>query len=134
DRTGHVTVNPDLTLPGHPEVFAIGDMVRVSDGHGGTLPLLGVAPEAMQEGRYVARAIRARLGGEGRPRPFRYVDKGNLATIGRLRAVGEVKGLRLRGFPAWAAWLGVHLFYLTGLQNRLLVFIRWTVSFATHGR
>ena len=78
--------------------------------------------------------VRRRLAGGDPPPPFRYADKGNLATIGRLRAVGEIKGLRLSGFPAWAGWLGVHLFYLTGLQNRVLVMIRWAVSFVTHGR
>jgi NADH:ubiquinone reductase (H+-translocating) len=134
DRAGRVTVGPDLTLPGHPEVLALGDMVRVADGRGGILPLPGVAPVAMQQGRYAADVVRRRLDGGDPPPPFRYVDKGNLATIGRLRAVGEIKGLRLSGFPAWAGWLVVHLFYLTGLQNRVLVMIRWAVSFVTHGR
>ncbi|HEX2506709.1 MAG TPA: NAD(P)/FAD-dependent oxidoreductase [Miltoncostaeaceae bacterium] len=134
DRAGRVTVGPDLALPGHPEVMALGDMVRVADGAGGVLPLPGVAPVAMQQGRYAADAVRRRLAGRGPGPPFRYRDKGNLATIGRLRAVGEIKGLRLSGFPAWAGWLLVHLFYLSGLQNRVLVMIRWTVSFVTHGR
>jgi NADH:ubiquinone reductase (H+-translocating) len=134
DRAGRVTVGPDLALPGHPEVVALGDMVRVTDGEGGVLPLPGVAPVAMQQGRYAAEAVRRRLAGRGPGPPFRYRDKGNLATIGRLRAVGEIKGLRLSGFPAWAGWLLVHLFYLSGLQNRVLVMIRWTVSFVTHGR
>jgi NADH dehydrogenase len=134
DRAGRVTVGQDLTLPGHPEVMALGDMVRVADGEGGVLPLPGVAPVAMQQGRYAAEAVRRRLAGRGPAPPFRYRDKGNLATIGRLRAVGEIKGLRLSGFPAWAGWLLVHLFYLSGLQNRVLVMIRWTVSFVTHGR
>jgi NADH:quinone reductase (non-electrogenic) len=134
DRAGRVTVGPDLTLPGHPEVVALGDMVRVADGAGGVLPLPGVAPVAMQQGRYAADAVRRRLAGRGSAPPFRYRDKGNLATIGRLRAVGEIKGLRLSGFPAWAGWLLVHLFYLSGLQNRVLVMIRWIVSFVTHGR
>jgi NADH dehydrogenase len=89
---------------------------------------------AMQQGSYAAHAVRRRLAGRGPAGPFRYRDKGNLATIGRLRAVGEIKGMRLSGFPAWAAWLLVHLFYLTGLQNRVLVMIRWSVSFVTHGR
>ncbi len=134
DRAGRVTVQPDLTLPGHPEVLALGDMVRVSDGAGGLVPLPGVAPAAMQQGRHAGRTVRRRLEGDDSPRPFRYVDKGNLATIGRLRAVGTIKGLRLSGFPAWAAWLGIHLFYLTGLQNRVVVLFRWGVSFVTHGR
>jgi len=133
DRAGRVTVGPQLTLPGHPEVFAIGDMVRVTDEAGAVVPLPGVAPVAMQQGRYVARLVRKRLRGDDL-RPFRYVDKGNLATIGRSKAVAEIKGLRLSGFPAWATWLLVHLFYLIGFQNRLLVLVRWTVSFVTHGR
>jgi NADH:ubiquinone reductase (H+-translocating) len=134
DRAGRITVSPQLTLPGHPEVFALGDMVRVSDGRGGVLLLPGVAPTAMQQGRYAARVVKRRLRGRDDPAPFHYRDKGNLATLGRLRAVGDVKGLRLSGFIAWAAWLVVHLYYLTGLQNRLHVFIRWTASFVTHGR
>ena len=134
DRAGRITVEPDLTLPGHPEVFALGDMVRVSDGAGGQIPLPGVAPAAMQQGRYAAKVLCARLAGKGAPPPFHYVDKGNLATIGRMKAVGEVKGLWLSGTIAWLGWLFIHLFYLTGLQNRFLVLIRWTVSFLTHGR
>jgi NADH dehydrogenase len=128
DRAGRVTVKPDLTLPGHPEVFALGDMVRVG---GEELP--GVAPVAMQQGRYVAKAIRTRLQG-GEPAPFHYVDKGNLATIGRAAAVAEIKRLKLSGTIAWLTWLGVHLWYLIGFQNRLLVLIRWFFSFATRGR
>jgi NADH dehydrogenase len=116
DRAGRVTVEADLTLPGHPDVFAIGDMVRVRDPGGEPVALPGVAPAAMQQGR------------------FRYRDKGNLATIGRAAAVADIKGVRLSGFPAWAAWLLVHLWYLIGFQNRLLVLIRWSFSFATHGR
>ena len=134
DRAGRITVQPDLTLPGHPEVFALGDMVRVSDGQGGQIPLPGVAPAAMQQGRYAAKVIRRRLAGDAAPSPFRYADKGNLATIGRMKAVGEIKGLPLSGTIAWLGWLFIHLFYLTGLQNRVLVLIRWTVSFLTHGR
>ncbi|MBJ7456365.1 MAG: NAD(P)/FAD-dependent oxidoreductase [Thermoleophilia bacterium] len=134
DRAGRITVEPDLSLPGRPEVFVLGDMVRVSDGEGGQIPLPGVAPAAMQQGRYAAKVIRARLAGDEPPKPFRYVDKGNLATIGRMKAVGEIKGLRLSGTIAWLGWLFIHLFYLTGLQNRFLVFVRWTVSFLTRGR
>jgi NADH:ubiquinone reductase (H+-translocating) len=128
DRAGRVTVEPDLTLPGHPEVFALGDMVRLRDG---VLP--GVAPVAMQQGRYAARVVRNRLRGR-ETAAFRYRDKGNLATIGRAAAVADVKGLHLSGFVAWVTWLFVHLWYLVGFQNRVLVFIRWSVSFATHGR
>jgi NADH:ubiquinone reductase (H+-translocating) len=129
DRAGRVSVGRDLTLPGHPEVFALGDMIRVD----GAEPLPGVAPVAMQQGRYAAKAIRARLK-DREPRPFRYLDKGNVATIGRMKAVADIRGLRLSGTLAWLIWLFVHLFYLAGLQNRILVLIRWTASFVTRGR
>jgi NADH dehydrogenase len=133
DRAGRVTVEPDLTLPGRPEVFAIGDMVRIRNATGEPIVLPGVAPVAMQQGRYAAAVVRARLR-EHEHSAFRYRDKGNLATIGRAAAVADIKGIRLSGFLAWATWLVVHLFYLIGYQNRLLVLIRWSVSFATHGR
>jgi NADH dehydrogenase len=133
DRAGRVTVGPDLTLRGHPDVIALGDMVRVAaaDGTVGELP--GVAPVAIQQGRYAARLIHDRLRGRA-TRPFRYRDKGNLATIGRSKAVADVKGVRVAGFPAWVLWLGVHLVYLVGFENRLLVMLRWTISFVTRGR
>ena len=133
DHTGRVTVEPDLTLPGHPEVFALGDMVRLRGPDGTAVVLPGVAPVAMQQGRYAANVVRARLRGQ-KPPPFRYRDKGNLATIGRAAAVADIKGIRLSGFLAWSAWLLVHLWYLIGFQNRILVLIRWSFSFATHGR
>ena len=133
DRAGRVTIEPDLTLPGHPEVVALGDMVRVRSRDGGLQALLGVAPVAMQQGRYAAKLVRARLEGQAIG-PFRYLDKGNLATIGRARAVADLHAIRLSGFPAWATWLVVHLFYLIGFQNRLIVVIRWFISFATRGR
>jgi NADH dehydrogenase len=128
DRAGRITVEPDLTLPGRPEVFALGDMTRLRDGE-----LPGVAPVAMQQGRYAAKVVRARLDSRTFA-PFRYRDKGNLATIGRASAVADIKGLRLSGLLAWLTWLFVHLWYLVGFQNRLLVIIRWTFSFLTHGR
>jgi NADH dehydrogenase len=133
DAAGRVTVEADLTLPGHPEVFAIGDMVRVRDVNGAAVVLPGVAPVAMQQGRYAAAVVHARLRGREHG-AFRYRDKGNLATIGRAAAVAEIKGVRLSGSLAWAIWLFVHLWYLIGFQNRLLVLIRWSFSFATHGR
>jgi NADH:quinone reductase (non-electrogenic) len=133
DRAGRVTVEADLTLPGHPEVFALGDMVRVRGGDGTAIAFPGLAPVAMQQGRYVAKAVRVRLKGRAAP-PFRYRDKGNLATIGRAAAVADIEGLKLSGFLAWVTWLVVHLFYLVGFQNRLLVMIRWSFSFATRGR
>jgi len=133
DRAGRVTVGPDLTLPGHPEVIALGDMVRIAAANGTVATLPGVAPVAIQQGRYAARLVEDRLRGRD-TRPFRYRDKGNLATIGRSKAVADVKGLRVAGFPAWVLWLGVHLVYLVGFENRLLVLLRWTVSFFTRGR
>jgi NADH dehydrogenase len=133
DRAGRVTVEPDLTLPGHREVFALGDMVRVRGADGTPVTLPGVAPVAMQQGRYAAAVVRARLRGRDSP-PFHYRDKGNLATIGRAKAVADVGGLRLSGFIAWATWVAVHLWYLVGFQNRVIVFIRWIFSFVTHGR
>jgi NADH dehydrogenase len=128
DGAGRVTVESDLTLPGHPEVFALGDMVRLGDT---VFP--GVAPVAMQQGRYAAAVVRNRLRSRPTP-PFRYRDKGNLATIGRAAAVADVKGLELSGFLAWITWLVVHLWYLVGFQNRVLVIVRWAFSFVTHGR
>jgi NADH:ubiquinone reductase (H+-translocating) len=132
DRAGRVTVEPDLTLPGHPEVFALGDMVRVrADGE--PLELPGVAPVAMQQGRYTAKVVAARLRSR-QSTPFHYRDKGNLATIGRASAVADIKGLKLSGFLAWVIWLLVHLWYLVGFQNRIVVFLRWSTSFVTHNR
>jgi NADH:ubiquinone reductase (H+-translocating) len=133
DRAGRVIVEPDLTLPGHPEVLALGDMVRVRTRADGVQTLPGVAPVAIQQGRYAAKLVRARLSGHPTG-PFRYRDKGNLATIGRARAVADLHAVRLSGFPAWVTWLVVHLFYLVGFQNRLIVAIRWFLSFTTRGR
>jgi NADH dehydrogenase len=124
DRAGRITVEPDLTIAGHPEIFAIGDMVSVRDH-----PLHGVAPVAMQQGRHAAKSIR-----DGTRSAFRYRDKGELATIGHLRAVGVVKGVKVSGFLAWMLWLGIHIVYLIGFQNRLLVLTRWAFSFFTRGR
>ena len=133
DPSGRLTVEPDLTLAGHPEVFAIGDMVRVrgSDGEVRTLP--GVAPVAIQMGRHVARAVKQRIAGEPN-HPFRYVDKGNLATIGRGKAVADLHIARLSGFPAWVVWLVVHLWYLIGFRNRFVVTAQWAFSYFTGGR
>jgi NADH dehydrogenase len=124
DRAGRLTVEPDLTLPGHPEVFALGDMVTVRGQ-----ALHGVAPVAMQQGRHAARSI-----ARGSREPFHYHDKGELATIGRSRAVGVVSGVRVSGVVAWMLWLGIHITYLVGFQNRLLVLTRWTFSYLTRGR
>jgi NADH dehydrogenase len=133
DRAGRVTVEPDLTLPGHPDVMALGDMVRVRAQDGEVQDLPGVAPVAMQMGRYAAAVVKRRLAGKP-VKPFRYIDKGNLATIGRARAVAEIKGLHFGGPLAWLLWLGIHIFYLIGFQNRILVLTRWSISFLTRGR
>jgi NADH:quinone reductase (non-electrogenic) len=134
DRSGRVAVEPDLTLPGHPEVIAIGDMVRIRNPHSGQIETLpGLAPVAMQEGRYAGRLIRDRLAGR-ETHPFHYLDKGNLATIGRARAVADLHGIKLSGFIAWVTWLTVHLYYLIGFENRLIVLMRWAYYFFTRGR
>jgi NADH:ubiquinone reductase (H+-translocating) len=133
DRAGRIAVEPDLSLPGHPEVLALGDMVRVRNAAGEIEVLPGVAPVAMQQGRYAAKLVRGRLRGRDIG-PFRYRDKGNLATIGRAAAVADLHWIRLSGFIAWLTWLLIHLYYLIGFQNRLLVMIRWGFSFITRGR
>ncbi len=133
DHAGRVTVGRDLTLADHPEVIALGDMANVSDGAGGVLALPGVAPVAIQQGAYAARLISHRLEGKA-VKPFRYIDKGNLATIGRGRAVAHLGFISLSGLPAWIIWLFVHLWYLIGYQNRLVVMLRWSISFLTSGR
>jgi NADH dehydrogenase len=132
DRAGRVEVLEDLSLPGYPEVLAIGDMIRIRQPDSEPLILPGLAPVAMQQGRHAARVVRDRLRG-GQAHPFHYRDKGNLATIGRAAAVADIKGLKLSGFIAWVTWLLVHLWYLIGFQNRLLVFIRWAFSFFMRG-
>ena len=134
DGAGRLEVEPDLTIPGHPEVFAIGDMITIRRGDGEPAPLPGVAPAAMQQGRYAGRVVRRRLQGR-ESGPFHYFDKGNLATIGKAKAVADLHhGVELTGFVAWLTWLFVHLFYLIGVQNRLVVFTRWTASFLSNGR
>jgi hypothetical protein len=132
DGAGRIPVGPDLTLPSHTEVFAIGDLARVQHADVETPPP-GLAPVAIQEGRYVAHTIQRRLAAQP-VRPFHYREKGNLATIGRSRAVCDLKVIGASGFFAWTLWLIVRLFYLIGFENRLLVVVRWTFSFLTHGR
>jgi NADH:ubiquinone reductase (H+-translocating) len=131
DRAGRVSVEPDLTVPGRPEIFVIGDLANFVHQTGKPLP--GVAQPAIQEGRYVAGVIARRLRGE-KSRPFRYLDKGNLATIGRGAAVADLNGLRLSGFPAWLLWIFVHLLYIVEFQNRLLVFVQWAWFYFTWDR
>ena len=133
DRAGRLLVESDLSLPGRPEVLVLGDMVQVRSADGTPLRLPGVAPVAMQQGRFAARRVREALSGRA-PRSFTYRDRGNLATIGRGSAVADLHGIRLSGFVAWLAWLVVHLWYLIGFQNRLIVLLRWSFSFVTRGR
>ncbi len=135
DRAGRLTVAPDLSLPGHPEVLALGDMVRVRDERSGQSVIYpGLAPVAMQQGHYAGAVVAARIAGKTAPAPFRYRDKGTLATIGRDRAVADIKGLRFSGFLAWATWLFVHIFYLIGFESRIVVMLRWAYSYFTLGR
>ncbi len=130
DRAGRVLVAGDLSVPDHPEVFVIGDLAHiVQDGH--TLP--GVAQVALQGGRHVARLIRGEL--TGRPRSaFRYHDRGNLATIGRAAAVADLGRIRFAGLPAWLAWVFIHILYLIGFRNRILVMLQWAWAWATYQR
>src|SRR5437870_2127018 len=129
DRAGRVKVNPDLSLPGHPEVFAIGDMALVLDVEGKPVP--GVSPAAMQMAKHAARIIRDELhkGPQHAARPpFRYWDKGTMATIGRSAAVAKIGRIEFNGFLAWVAWLFVHLIFLIGFRNRLAVLLQWAYS------
>ncbi|MCX6630106.1 MAG: FAD-dependent oxidoreductase, partial [Candidatus Solibacter sp.] len=123
DRAGRVVVEPDLSVPGHPEIFVIGDLASFT--HQGGKPLPGEAPVAMQQGSYVARLIRGRLAGRAAPAPFHYRNKGNLATIGRNKAVADFGKVHISGFPAWFTWVFIHLMYLVEFDNRLLVFTEW---------
>jgi NADH dehydrogenase len=133
DRAGRVLVASDLSLPGHPEVFVIGDLAAIKDEHGHMVP--GVAPAAIQQGRFVAKVIRNEITQRGDFRPaFRYWDKGSLATIGRAAAVAEFGKIHISGFMAWLSWLFVHIFFLIGFRNRLLVFIQWAWSYVTFER
>ena len=130
DRAGRVLVSPDLSLPDAPEVFVIGDMCRFEqDGQ----PIPGVAPAAMQAGKHAAANILRRVGNQP-TLPFHYVDKGSLATIGRASAVAELSGMRLSGLVAWLAWLAIHIFFLIGFRNRVLVLFQWAWAYLTHQR
>jgi NADH dehydrogenase len=128
DLAGRIAVAPDCTIPGHPEVFAIGDMMTLDD-------LPGVAEVAMQQGAHAARTIRRRLGGDDRPgKAFRYRDLGSMATVSRFRAVASFHGVRLAGFLGWLAWLFVHLVFLTGFKNRFITVLYWFFSFLGRSR
>jgi NADH:ubiquinone reductase (H+-translocating) len=126
DRAGRVKVLPDLSLPGHPEVFCVGDMTSLDD-------LPGVAEVAMQGGLHAANTIVRRLDGNA-PVPFKYRDLGSVATLGRFRAVASIKGVRLSGFPAWVVWMFVHLTFLEGFGNRVATMSRWLRSMVGRGR
>jgi NADH dehydrogenase len=127
DRAGRVGVNPDLTLPGHPEVFVVGDMISLNN-------LPGVAQVAIQGAKYAAREIRRRLKGKPPQEPFRYFDKGSMATISRFDAVAMIGKLRISGLLAWLMWLGVHLIYLTGFKNQMSALLHWSVTFLSNDR
>jgi NADH dehydrogenase len=131
DKAGRVLVNSDCSVPEHPNVFVIGDLAAFSTGDGHFLP--GVAPVAIQQGNYVAKVIEGDLRGKAR-KPFHYFDKGSLATIGRAAAVADFGKLHLSGFIAWLSWLFVHIFFLIGFRNRVIVLIDWAYSFFTLGR
>lgn len=131
DRAGRVNVEPTLSLKDHPEVFVIGDMANTPDGRGGSLP--GLAPVAIQQGRHCARSI-VRLARGEPASPFKYVDKGQMATIGRSRAVMQFGKVRMTGFPAWIMWLVVHLYFLIGFRNRFFVILDWAWAYVTFRR
>jgi NADH dehydrogenase FAD-containing subunit len=129
DGAGRVKVGPDLSLPGHPEIFVLGDTALALDGGGRPLP--GLAPVAKQQGAYVARLLRARLAGRSAPPPFRYRSYGTLATIGRRAAVADFGWIKLDGTLAWLLWGLVHISFLIGFRNRLVVMLDWLWSYVT---
>jgi len=132
DRSGKIKVNPDLSLPNFPDIFITGDLAYVLNEDGSQVP--GVAQPAIQEGRYAAKVIRARIEGKPAPHPFRYFNKGDMAVIGRAAAVANIFGLRVSGLPAWLIWLFIHLMYIVQFQSRILVFIQWGFLYLTFSR
>lgn len=128
DKQGRVLVDPDLSIPGHEEIFVIGDAACSLDKDGKPLP--GLAPVAVQQGRFVAHLLRRRLSKKDRP-PFRYLDKGSMATIGKTKAIGTFGKVQFSGFLAWLAWCFIHVFYLIGFRNRLIVLVQWLFSYFT---
>ena len=132
DKVGRVKVNPDLTLPGHQEIFVIGDTALVTEKGGKPVP--GVAPAAKQQGVYAAKVIRAQLEGRPVPKPFHYVNVGNLATIGRSSAIADFGWLRVSGLLAWLLWGVVHIFFLIGFRNRVSILIEWIWAYLTYQR
>jgi NADH dehydrogenase len=131
DRAGRVKVGPDLRIPGHPEAMVLGDLASATQADGTALP--GLAPVAMQQGRWAADAILASLEGK-ESAPFRYLDKGIMATVGRASGIAQSGRLRLWGLLGWLAWLFIHLIFLNGFRNRLLVFIQWAYAYFTWAR
>jgi NADH dehydrogenase len=131
DRAGRVIVDPDLTVPGHPNVFVIGDLAALAGEDGKPLP--GVAQVGIQQGKQAARNVMRAIAGESLE-SFHFVDKGNMATIGRNRAIAEIRGVRLTGFIAWVAWLWIHIYFLIGFRNRLVVMLQWAWSYLTFNR
>jgi NADH dehydrogenase len=131
DRAGRVLVNPDLSIHGHPEVFVIGDLASLKDKSGQMVP--GVAPAAIQQGKATARNIAHDLQGQPR-KDFHYLNKGSLATIGRAAAIAQFGKIHISGFIAWLSWLFVHIFFLIGFRNRLIVLIQWAWSYFTYER
>jgi NADH dehydrogenase len=131
DRAGRVLVEPNLTIPGHPDLFVIGDLAAVKQPNGSFVP--GVAPAAIQEGIHTALNLERAVGGQPL-RPFRYRDKGSLATIGRAAGVADFGKLKLSGFLAWFAWLAIHVFFLIGFRNRFLVMTQWAWAYLTYER
>lgn len=137
DRQGRVTVQPDLTLAGHPDVFVLGDLAHCPDSRPGPAtgkPLPGVAPAAMQQGTYAANLIVTRLKGKPLPPPFKYFDYGNMATIGRSAAVAQLGSWKFRGWIAWVLWLFVHLMQIVRFENRLLILLQWAWNYITFSR
>jgi NADH dehydrogenase len=132
DRAGRVRVGDDCSIPGHPNVFVIGDLAAQNGADGSPLP--GVAPVAMQQGQYVARKILAMLAGRAFDEPFRYWNKGNMATIGRSRAIMEIGNWRASGKIAWLAWLFIHILYVARFENRVLVLFQWFWNYVTRNR
>jgi NADH dehydrogenase len=133
DRMGRVPVEPDLSVPGRPEIFVIGDLASITHDRADGKPLPGVAQVAMQGGVSVAKNIARSLRGEAH-RPFHYRDKGNMATIGRARAIAEIAGLKLTGYVAWLTWLFIHVLFLIGFRNRIVVMLEWAWSYLTWQR
>jgi NADH dehydrogenase len=129
---GRIKLNPDLTIPDYPDIFVVGDIAYSLDRHGKPLP--GVAQVAMQGGEYAARTIAKRVRGQTNSQPFHYFNKGDLAVIGRGKAVADIFGMHLAGFPAWLVWVFIHLLYIVEFQSRVLVMLQWGFLYLTFNR